>query len=580
MKKQFSYSCYIRRKRSVLFVSLFLILCGYASLYAQLTQLPCQSQAQYQLHVNNIDAVVNLGSRLFSPDHFNPAAGPDVTGPSTIYSTGLWLGSLGPDGQYKLYASDYRHHSQAGPLGSDNTADSITCLNWDQMFTMQGSMVAQFLNDLPGLGTNISLAIQQYPKIMGWPGRNNPYFLQIKGFDLPADKTLAPFFDENSDGVYDPLQGDYPVVALDNGVQFLPTEWVWNISNTGPLTSLDSNSTYVGVLAEIQSTAWAFHCEDQTVLNRTVFTSQQVTYLGQEPLDSFYMALWCDFDLGCSLDDYTGCTPDRNAFFAYNRDASDGEPSVDCAPVFANTPPVQMVVLLNKSLDKFITYNRGGPSGQGTYSYNSDPNSSSDFYNYISGSWLDGSPITFGDNGYHENGGTPTNFAFPGDPSDPNGWSMVSANIPFADRRALGSHYVGKLLPGQVETITAAWTANFDGTFPNILGPSYTDMATLQTIYDQGFSNACAVSGIVQAPADAVWNIAPNPAKDFITVRYNDLTVQEIRLFDATGRLAGQWSNVPDESMTISTGHLPEGIYLVQIRTKSGYLTRKVVLGL
>ena len=180
MKKQFSYSCYIRRKRSVLFVSLFLILCGYASLYAQLTQLPCQSQAQYQLHVNNIDAVVNLGSRLFSPDHFNPAAGPDVTGPSTIYSTGLWLGSLGPDGQYKLYASDYRHHSQAGPLGSDNTADSITCLNWDQMFTMQGSMVAQFLNDLPGLGTNISLAIQQYPKIMGWPGRNNPYFLQIK----------------------------------------------------------------------------------------------------------------------------------------------------------------------------------------------------------------------------------------------------------------------------------------------------------------------------------------------------------------------------------------------------------------
>jgi hypothetical protein len=105
-------------------------------------------------------------------------------------------------------------------------------------------------------------------------------------------------------------------------------------------------------------------------------------------------------------------------------------------------------------------------------------------------------------------------------------------------------------------------------------------MATLQTIYDQGFTNACAVSGVTPAPATAAWSISPNPAKDFITVQYNDLAVQEIRLFDATGRLAGQWLNVPEESMTISTGHLPEGIYLIQIRTKSGYLTRKVVLGL
>lgn len=97
-------------------------------------------------------------------------------------------------------------------------------------------------------------------------------------------------------------------------------------------------------------------------------------------------------------------------------------------------------------------------------------------------------------------------------------------------------------------------------------------------MYDQDFSNACAVTGVLQAPAAAAWSISPNPAKGFVTVRYPDLSVREIRLFDATGRLAGQWLDLPEKSTTIDTGRLPDGIYFMQIRTSLGQSTRKIVL--
>jgi hypothetical protein len=42
-----------------------------------------------------------------------------------------------------------------------------------------------------------------------WPGKGNPY-LAAQGYDVSG--VLAPFYDADGDGVYDPAHGDYPSI--------------------------------------------------------------------------------------------------------------------------------------------------------------------------------------------------------------------------------------------------------------------------------------------------------------------------------------------------------------------------------
>ena len=48
------------------------------------------------------------------------------------------------------------------------------------------------------------------PHVLGWPGKDNPHFKTIHGFDLPKINAI-PFYDYNLDGLYDPCSGDLPM---------------------------------------------------------------------------------------------------------------------------------------------------------------------------------------------------------------------------------------------------------------------------------------------------------------------------------------------------------------------------------
>ncbi|MCB0546919.1 MAG: T9SS type A sorting domain-containing protein [Phaeodactylibacter sp.] len=455
------------------------------------------SRHQEALNGNNIRTVILSGGDLFwdgNDARFQVPYQPNGAG--TIFAQGLWLGAIDPAGNLKLAAQTYGRANGstdywAGPLNEEGSTDQAACMNWDRAFSVLRHQVEAHIADFADNG----VIDNPIPEIMGWPGRGNPHFSDTYGFDLPdTPQGLAPFADTDGDGLYNPLAGDYPMIR---NSAVIPSQITWVVFNDNGNLHTESNGAPLKV--EVQLTSWAFDCSDNPQLNNTIFTSYKVINRGAEALDSLYLGLWTDFDLGCHTDDYIGTAPGLNTVFAYN---SDNEDDANCQgiPSYGADPPVQAITVLNRELSFSMYYNNpsfGAPAGS--------PNSPQEFYNLLNSYWPDGTPLTFGGDGYDPDGiNPPTSFIFPDDPSDPDGWSEITQNPEQLDRRTVTSIYLGELPPGAVaETDFAMAYFREEGAdhLQNVTA-MYEGITLLQSWYDSQFETACSPPN---CDDDCVW---------------------------------------------------------------------------
>lgn len=551
-----------------------------------LAQVCGNPQSQIDIQGNNIKARILNGGDLFTDltdGQFFPNPGPPGTpSPSTIYAAGLWMGGVDPGLNLKLATSDYRSDQKydytAGPLNLDGTTDEFTCSNWDKHFRVTGAEIAAFRAALPLTADELKA---QFPGIAGWPATGNPYFKEIWGYDLPlTSQGLAPYYDEVSFGEYNPLMGDYPAVLLRGFAPFVPAEIVWCVFNDQNGGAPHYNSGGKQFNAEIQLTVWAFDCADQPVINNTLFTSHKIINRGLETIDSTHLGIWVDVDLGCYLDDYIGCNPNLNTMFAYNQDPVDGQPGNTCqgTPTFSDAPPVQSITFLSHPLSTFATINNGSVGGAPLAT--SDPSMPNEFFNYMTGTWRDGTPFTYGGSGYNpgDPNATPVNHLLSSDPADPNGWSMCTANLPFGDRRMLGTAKTGQIEPGYVEYFNVAWTFHPNPSLPCGLGTTFSDIATIQALYDNHFEDVCSPLKAPELPGDSL-QLFPNPTSGSAVLKYGSLRPLSLRVFDATGRLVlEKTNNFEKEQTVLETAAFAAGIYNLQILTDQGRVSKKLVV--
>ncbi len=64
------------------------------------------------------------------------------------------------------------------------------------------------------------------------------------------------------------------------------------------------------------------------------------------------------------------------------------------------------------------------------------------------------------------------------------------------------------------------------------------------------------------------FKIFPNPAKGFVTITGKNL--QQVKLFDASGKLELNQRLLNQSSVTISIGNLSKGIYIVELKDMEG----------
>jgi len=487
-----------------------------------------QAGNQVDQNINNVRARLLAGGDVWwnGDDglYIVPNVPDDPTPTSSIFAGAVWLGGVDPAGNLKVAAQTYGTASGesdfwTGPLDPINGAvDDETCADWDKHFRVLGTDIDLHLRNYQlaeaevGPDEIVELDIDEIPEeVLGWPAKGNNHFFGIHDFELPnTEQGLAPFFDNDGDGNYTPEFGDYPIIEIRgcNDPQYPDEMFFWIYNDAGGVHT-ETNGDPIQM--EIQVQAFAYATNDQ--LNNMTFQRYKLINRAVESIDSMYFAMWVDPDLGCFEDDYIGCDTTRDLMYVYNEDALDGQPNCSCtggvntycdevpilgvdyfrgplAPkIFRNgelvTPPLgtSADTLVELGMSSFVYYNNGaiGNPTPGT----DDPSIAAEYYNYLTGSWRDGTPFTQDGQGY---GGTvPISYAFPDTP-DSDGWSMCTAGLPNGDRRTLQASGPMRLDPGAVNEliIGVPWVAELDYPCPDISKLQIADDLS-QALFDNCF---------------------------------------------------------------------------------------------
>lgn len=452
------------------------------------------AQGNIDQDVNNVRARLNNGGDVWwdrsDGNYIVPKVANDETPVSSLYAGGVWLGGIDPGGNLKVAAQTYGNNGSdsdfwAGPIDPiTGSTDKEICDDWDRFFVVTSQEIGehQFLlrqQEEQGIPYTEDLIP---PGVKGWPGRANQYFEEENDFPLPqTTQGLAGFWDEDGDGEYDPLQGDYPIIEIvgckdKENLPPAPDQMIfWIYNDSGDFGNVHGESGGDKIQMEVQVQAFAYESDDE--VNNMTFQRYKLINRAQEDIDSTYFAMWVDADLGCAFDDFVGCDTARSLAYIYNADPADGIGSgisCDGTPTYGTNIPIVGIDYFRGPLDEnrneigmssFTYFNN---IGQGQPPGTEDPQSAIEFYRYLSGSWRDGSPFEFGGDGYQE-GTFPINYAFP---SPPNGnastdWSCCHPNpgeqpLDPLDRRTIQASGPFTLQPGAVNEliIGVVWVAD------------------------------------------------------------------------------------------------------------------------
>ena len=78
---------------------------------------------------------------------------------------------------------------------------------------------------------------------------------------------------------------------------------------------------------------------------------------------------------------------------------------------------------------------------------------------------------------------------------------------------------------------------------------------------------------------DACFIISPNPTSRFLTVSYAaDFKPTSLTIFDVSGKIVLQKTDLSNALQTIDLQAIPEGIYLVQLKNTEGVVSRKIIV--
>lgn len=447
-------------------------------------RMDCASaQAQMDMSVNNVRARLTTGGDLWwngvnEAKYIIPNEDPEAGTPekASIFAGGVWLGGIDPGGSLKLACQTYgrsegNHEFWPGPLTDIGTTNPDTCVYWDRFFKVTNTSVQQHRANWEAAVAEgrTELSPEEIPEeVRGWPGFGNDFFFDVHGFDLPGPGNgfngLAGFWDQGGiPGVYEPHLGDFPAVNIrscDEIPRSFPDEMIFWIYNDAG--GIHANSFGDPIRMEVQVQSFAFATSDE--INDMSFYSYRLINRAVERIDSTYFAMWVDPDLGCFTDDYVGADTSRSLAYVYNSDALDG--GADCNDcegagigTYCEDIPVLGVDYFRGPLNEF-----GEELGMSSFTYYdnvrfqpinamTDPEEAVEYYNYLSGSWKDGSRFVQGGTGYNPLSTAYTNFAFSSEPNDPDGWSMCSESLGQGDRRTIQASGPFTLLPGAINEL-------------------------------------------------------------------------------------------------------------------------------
>lgn len=467
--------------------------------------------------------------------------------PSTIFATGLWIGT--PNGVAIQKFSSKGYDFYPGPLRTtDGTTDMATIQRYNRVWHVTREMIDYHIAHCGEDGYVIP------DDIMTWPGTGTTE----DGFA----EQLAPFYDADDNGRYWAPAGDYPLIRGD--------ECVYSIFNDAWGPHLESGSEPLGI--EVHCMTYAFNEPQDSVLWNSIFVHYDIYNRSGNSYDDTYLGAWTDFDIGVSYDDFIGCDIQNNMYYGYNGSSQD--------QFFGYYIPVQGCLILGADDDlgmtSFLVYDNS------TSGVNGEPTIATDYYNYLRGYWRNGTAVTYGGNGM--GGDMAYQFMYPANSdTSVNYWDEISAgNIP-GDRRGVGSSGPFTFENGTCHQFDLAYLASWSQDtgcvgcgrvelihqapiLRNQWLRDTTDSGRPFTYRPYSAPHQVALDGITQP----LQRLYPNPTTGIITIELSQAA--DMQIFDMMGRLLIS-KHLPAGFSTLDLNTLPQGIYLF----RSGGTTQRIV---
>lgn len=353
------------------------------------------------IDISNIRTPFGGDGTMFLGDESAYFQAPKTQNASSISSSGLWLG--GYDVSNNLKTASFKGDTARNSYSAGYINDNIPAEWMNKVWKINQSELQDFIHDI----SDNELTKPIPHDILTWPAIGNPYFRGTIDTFLTITENLAPFFDNNEDGIYNVYDGDYPLIK---GDQMLL--WIMNDADNQWLTPVN---------ADIVGMAYGYDCPTNENLFNTLFVEYIIKNKSNIDLKGFTVGMWLDLNLGCSGDDNHGTDTLSNSVYIYNEQVDDSNGGCGGFPNYGTTIPVQSVSFLSQKMsNSMVYYPNAWSSDWGS------PSNDIQHYNYLTGFWNDGSPLYNSGSGYQELNADVTKYAFTGNPSDSAGWSFCT----------------------------------------------------------------------------------------------------------------------------------------------------------
>ncbi|MBK7029496.1 MAG: hypothetical protein IPH45_09895 [Bacteroidales bacterium] len=253
------------------------------------------------LDINNIKALISpFGNHFWDLERARSEV-PKGSATTSIFNHALWIGGLNDSSQLCLAVELYRQVGTdffMGPISSFH--DSTFPLKWNRVWKLDKNQILFHRNHWAEQGYSPIEVIEN------WPAHGTVHFEQ--------SANIAPFYDSDQDGKYEPHQGDYPIIRGDQAVFF--------VLNDAKDIHTESSGRALGI--EIHGMAYAYDRPDDSTLNNTIFMHYEILNRSLSTYTNTMIGLFCEFDLGSVNDDFLGCDVTNGLIYVYNGYPFDG----------------------------------------------------------------------------------------------------------------------------------------------------------------------------------------------------------------------------------------------------------------
>jgi len=270
--------------------------------------------AKYEfLDVNNLSALISpFGNHFWDADSSRFEA-PKGSGKHAMLNHTVWVAGLDDSSRLHVAAEKYRQGGTDFYTGPISTLyDTSYMLKWNRLWKLDKEQIRHHINNWSSPG------YVPIDAIASWPAHGKVALGQ------PTD--IAPYYDSDLDGLYNPMAGDFPLIRGDQAIFFILND----------LRGIHTESKGEALGIEIYGMAYAYDHPNDSTLNNTLFMHYDIINRSAGNYHDTYLGLFSDFELGSSTDDYLGSDITNGMVYAYNGDSIDGSGQ---AEAYGEHPP-------------------------------------------------------------------------------------------------------------------------------------------------------------------------------------------------------------------------------------------------